>query len=91
MVIQFINQQEMDKMNKRRKNMRVAKMLGKRITAFVMAALMVLSLSGITGMTVKAAEKDNTIRCSCRIQRKSSVLHGLLTKPNGVLPVEKIR
>lgn len=42
-------QQEMDKMNKRRKNMRVAKMLGKRITAFVMAALMVLSLSGITG------------------------------------------
>lgn len=37
--------------------MRVAKMLGKRITAFVMAALMVLSLSGITGMTVKAAEK----------------------------------
>lgn len=61
MVIQFINQQEMDKMNKRRKNMRVAKMLGKRITAFVMAALMVLSLSGITGMTVKAAEKDNTI------------------------------
>lgn len=91
MVIQFINQQEMDKMNKRRKNMRVAKMLGKRITAFVMAALMVLSLSGITGMTVKAAEKDNTITMQLRIQRKSSVLHGLLTKPNGVLPVEKIR
>lgn len=39
MVIQFINQQEMDKMNKRRKNMRVAKMLGKRITAFVMAGI----------------------------------------------------
>lgn len=70
MVIQFINQQEMDKMNKRRKNMRVAKMLGKRITAFVMAALMVLSLSGITGMTVKAAEKDNTITMQLQDTKK---------------------
>ena len=70
MVIQFINQQEMDKMNKRRKNMRVAKMLGKRITAFVMAALMVLSLSGITGMTVKAAEKNNTITMQLQDTKK---------------------
>lgn len=70
MVIQFINQQEMDKMNKRRKNMRVAKMLGKRITAFVMAALMVLSLSGITGMTVKAAEKDDTIKMQLQDTKK---------------------
>ena len=70
MVIQFINQQEMDKMNKRRKNMRVAKMLEKRITAFVMAALMVLSLSGITGMTVKAAEKDDTITMQLQDTKK---------------------
>ena len=70
MVIQFINQQEMDKMNKRRKNMRVAKMLGKRITAFVMAALMVLSISGITGKTVKAAEKNNTITMQLQDTKK---------------------
>ena len=50
--------------------MRVAKMLGKRITAFVMAALMVLSLSGITGMTVKAAEKDGTIKMQLQDTKK---------------------
>ena len=50
--------------------MRVAKMLEKRITAFVMAALMVLSLSGITGMTVKAAEKDDTITMQLQDTKK---------------------
>lgn len=55
MVIQFINQQEMDKMNKRRKNMRVAKMLGKRITAFVMA--------GIDGIVLIRNNRDDSKSC----------------------------
>lgn len=50
--------------------MRVAKMLGKRITAFVMAALMVLSLTGITGMTVKAATEDDTIKMQLQDTKK---------------------
>ncbi len=78
MVIQFINQQEMDKMNKRRKNM-VAKMLGKNYS-FVMAALMVLSLSGITRMTVKAAEKDNTITMQLQDTKKIECSAWIATK-----------
>lgn len=55
MVIQFINQQEMDKMNKRRKNMRVAKMLGKKNYSFCNG--------GIDGIVLIRNNRDDSKSC----------------------------